>query len=149
MPPIIDIIPTNPAPDVKAGIDAALTAFNAKMRDFMPEEPDFAIAIRDPETNAVTGGLYGVDEYGWAFIKLLVVPEQYRGIGLGTRLIEEAEKIAQARGYVGIWLNTYEFQARPFYEKLGYTLFGELEGNNGAIPQYFLKKTFLDGAACR
>lgn len=142
MLPIIDIIPTNPAPDVRAGIDAALTAFNAKMRDFVPEEPDFAIAIRDPETNAVTGGLYGIDGYGWAFVKLLVIPEQYRGMGLGTRLITEAENIARARGYIGVWLDTFEFQARPFYEKLGYTLFGELEGGDGAIPRYFLKKKF-------
>jgi GNAT superfamily N-acetyltransferase len=142
MRPIIDIIPTDPAPDVKAGIYAALISFNAEMRNFAPEEPDFAIAIRDPETKEVTGGLYGVDGYGWAFVKLLIVPEPYRGMGLGTRLIEEAEAIARARGYIGVWLDTFEFQARPFYEKLGYTLFGELEGGSGAIPRYFLKKKF-------
>lgn len=41
-----------------------------------------------------------------------------------------------------MWLDTFEFQARPFYEKQGFTLFGALEGGNGATPRYFLKKRF-------
>lgn len=56
--------------------------------------------------------------------------------------MQEAERIARDRGYVGIWLDTFEFQAKPFYEKLGYTVFGALEGLPGAIPRYFLKKEF-------
>ncbi|MDL2403586.1 GNAT family N-acetyltransferase [Rhizobium mayense] len=63
-------------------------------------------------------------------------------MGFGTRLIEEAEAIARTRGYIGVWLDTFEFQARPFYEKLGYALFGGLEGGGGAVPRYFLKKKF-------
>ena len=37
-------------------------------------------------------------------------------------VIEEAESIARQRGYIGLWLDTFEFQARPFYEKLGFTV---------------------------
>jgi GNAT superfamily N-acetyltransferase len=83
-----------------------------------------------------------VDGYGWAFVRYLAVPEKYRGLGLGRRLMDEAEKIARARSYIGMWLDTFEFQARPFYEKLGFELFGELEGGPGAVPRYFLKKRF-------
>lgn len=141
-PPIIEIIADNPAPDIKEVIDAALTAYNAEMRAFAPEPSDFAIALRDPENGEVVGGLYAVDGYGWALILLLVVPARYRGLGLGTRLLAEAETIARARGYIGLWLDTFEFQARPFYEKQDFALFGELEGGNGATPRYFLKKKF-------
>jgi hypothetical protein len=54
----------------------------------------------------------------------------------------EAETIARTRGYIGVWLDTFEFQAKPFYERLGYEVFGQLEGAQGAIARYFLKKRF-------
>ena len=102
----------------------------------------FAIVLEDPDTGAVTGGCFGVADYGWCFVKFLVVPEPYRGTGLGTRLMAEAEAIARRRECKGIWLDTFEFQAKPFYEKLGFRVFGELEGGPEAYARYFLKKVF-------
>ena len=141
-PPIIDIVRNDPTAADQNSISDALTVFNAEKRGTSEELPDFAVLIRDPQTGAVTGGLYAIDGYGWAFVKYLVVPKQYRGMGLGTRLLQEVETIARDRGYIGVWLDTFEFQARPFYEKMGYSVFGELEGSDGAIPRYFLKKRF-------
>lgn len=141
-PPIIDIVPANPDADGLRALSKTLALFNAAQTGLSEYDPDFAIYIRDPETREIIGGLYATDGYGWAFIKYLVLPENYRGIGLGSRLMQEAERIARDRGYVGIWLDTFEFQAKPFYEKLGYTVFGALEGLPGAIPRYFLKKEF-------
>ncbi len=141
-PPIIDIVAANPDADGSKALSKTLSVFNHAQTGQSAYDPDFAIYVRDPDTNEIVGGLYGTDGYGFAFIKYLVLPEQYRGMGLGTRLMDEAEKIARDRGYVGVWLDTFEFQARPFYEKRGYTLFGALEGIPGAIPRYFLKKVF-------
>ncbi|OBZ92682.1 acetyltransferase [Pararhizobium polonicum] len=138
--PLIDIISENPAPEHRAAIVTALDEYNKANKGPIEDKADFAILIRDPDTHKVVGGLYGVDGYGWAFVKYLVIPDRYRGQGLGSRLIAEAETIARARGYLGVWLDTFEFQARPFYEKLGYEVFGELEGGPNAIPRYFLKK---------
>lgn len=139
--PEIEIVAENPAPEDCAAISRVLGQFN-ESKGPADDKPDFAILVRDHETGKVSGGLYGVDGFGWAFIKYLVVPEKYRGMGLGSRLITEAEGIAKARGYIGIWLDTFEFQARPFYEKMGYELFGELEGGPNAVPRYFMKKRF-------
>ncbi|MER9865383.1 GNAT family N-acetyltransferase [Mesorhizobium sp. M0185] len=139
--PLLDFIPGDPNPDDLRAIVAVLSVYNNTYSG-MADQPGFAIIIRDPETRAAVGGLYAVDGYGWAFVRSLAIPEEYRGLGLGRRLMEEAEKIAKARGYIGIWLDTLEFQARPFYERLGFELFGELEGGPGAIPRYFLKKRF-------
>jgi len=139
---IIDIISENPEPEHRAAIVTALEAYNEANKGSIEDKADFAILIRDPDTQKVVGGLYAVDGYGWAFVKYLAIPDQYRGQGLGSRLIAEAETIARARGYLGVWLDTFEFQARPFYEKLGYEVFGELEGGPNAIPRYFLKKRF-------
>jgi GNAT superfamily N-acetyltransferase len=140
--PIIDIIPENASGQDAAAILAVLDQHAALHLGAIEEKTDFAILLRDPDTNAVAGGLYGTDGFGWAFVKYLGVPDAYRGQGLGSRLLAEAETIARARGYIGVWLDTFEFQARPFYEKLGYTVFGELEGAENAIPRYFLKKRF-------
>ncbi len=140
--PIIDIVAADPDADGLKALSKTLAAFNAAQTGLSDYDPDFAIYIRDPDTREIVGGLYATDGYGWAFVKYLVLPQRYRGTGLGSRLMEEAEKIARDRGYVGIWLDTFEFQAKPFYEKLGYTVFGALEGIPGAIPRYFLKKEF-------
>ncbi|WP_454745599.1 GNAT family N-acetyltransferase [Ciceribacter selenitireducens] len=139
--PIIEAVPDHPAEEDRHAVYTALRAYNTAQTG-KTDRPDFAVLVRHPETRAVEGGLYGEESFGWAFIRYLVVPEAYRGRGIGSRLMAEAEKIARDRGYVGIWLDTYEFQARPFYEKLGYHVFGELEGGNGAHGQFFLKKRF-------
>jgi GNAT superfamily N-acetyltransferase len=140
--PIIDIIAENPEPEHRAAIVAQLDEYNEARKGPVEDKADFAILLREPDTQKVVGGLYGVDGYGWAVVKYLAIPEHYRGQGLGSRLIKEAESIARARGYLGMWLDTFEFQAKPFYEKLGYQVFGELEGGPNAIPRYFLKKRF-------
>lgn len=139
--PIIDIIPEDPNKDDLRAIVATLDADN-DAHSGMADQPGFAVLIRDPLTKAPIGGLYATEGYGWAFIRYLAIPESLRGQGLGQRLIAEAEKIALDPGYIGLWLDTFEFQARPFYEKLGFEVFGQLEGGSGAIPRYFLKKRF-------
>lgn len=139
--PIIDITLEDPSKDDLRAIVTTLDAYN-DAHSGMVDQPGFAVFIRDSETKAAIGGLYATDGYGWAFIRYLAIPENLRGQGLGQRLIAEAEKIARDRGYIGLWLDTFEFQARPFYEKLGFVVFGQLEGAPGAIARYFLKKRF-------
>jgi hypothetical protein len=51
-----------------------------------------------------------------------------------------AERLATKRKCLAVCLDTFEYQARPFYEKLGYTLFGTLEGYPPGYRQYYLMK---------
>ncbi|MFC3162758.1 GNAT family N-acetyltransferase [Ciceribacter thiooxidans] len=139
--PVIDVVVSDTPPEDRDAVLAVLRTYNQAQTGRV-RAADFAVLLRDPETEAVIGGLYGEESYGWGFIKYLVVPENLRGLSLGSRLIKEAEEIARRRGFVGVWLDTYDFQARPFYEKLGYEVFGELEGGDGARGQFFLKKRF-------
>ena len=44
------------------------------------------------------------------------------------------------------WLDTYDFQARPFYERHGYAVFGELDGFPNGHRRWFMRKR-LDGSA--
>jgi GNAT superfamily N-acetyltransferase len=98
-----------------------------------------AVLLHD-ETGKAVGGLTGVALYNWLFIELLHVPESLRGQGLGSALLKKAEDFARERGLVGIWLDTFSFQARPFYEKLGYTVFGTLPDHPVGGARYFLSK---------
>jgi GNAT superfamily N-acetyltransferase len=98
-----------------------------------------AILLRDAEDRPV-GGLWGRSGYDWMFVEYLAVPEALRGQRLGSALIAEAERIARARGCCGIWLDTFAFQARGFYEKLGFTVFGTLEDHPRGSRRFFLSK---------
>jgi len=100
-----------------------------------------AVLLKD-DAGATVGGLTGRAIYDWLFIELLHIPESFRGQGVGTKLMTEAEDFARQRGLAGIWLDTYDFQARGFYEKLGFTVFGTLDGHPRGGARYFLQKRF-------
>jgi ribosomal protein S18 acetylase RimI-like enzyme len=65
-----------------------------------------------------------------------------RGQGLGTKLLAQAEAVAREHKCVGIYLDTFSFQARGFYEKHGYGLFGTLENYPDDEKRFFLSKRF-------
>jgi GNAT superfamily N-acetyltransferase len=99
-------------------------------------------AIED-EHGQTIGGLSAATAYGWLFVELLFVPESLRGQGVGTNLIRRAEREAISRGCHSVWLDTFEFQARGFYERLGYTCFGELK-NYPVGSRYFMSKRLTE-----
>jgi GNAT superfamily N-acetyltransferase len=98
------------------------------------------VVLRDPALN-VCGGLSGSTSRGWLFIDHLVVPEASRRQGIGRELVTLAEREAANRGCHNAWLNTFEFQARGFYEKLGYTCFGELPDYPPGFSRFFMSKS--------
>ncbi|GLK77210.1 N-acetyltransferase [Methylopila jiangsuensis] len=101
-----------------------------------------AFLLRDPETGETVGGLYGKASYDWLFVELLVVPAALRGTGLGSELIGKAETYAREAGLAGVWLDTFGFQARAFYEKQGFEVFGSLPGHPRGSERFFLRKAF-------
>lgn len=141
MPPLpphtIVLIEKPVTADVQA-IAAPLQAYNNESGP--PAHPlPVALAIQSPEGN-ILGGLWGQCIYGWLHVDFLVVPPELRRTGIGTRLMQQAEAIAIAHGCTGVWLSTLAFQARPFYEKLGYTKFGQLDDFPPGSPHFFLSK---------
>ncbi|WP_228254793.1 GNAT family N-acetyltransferase [Aquirhabdus parva] len=99
-----------------------------------------AILIKDADEQII-GGLWGKTGGGWLFTQLFVIPESLRGQGLGTKLLNLAEQEAIERGCHGAWLDTFEFQARAFYERLGYSCFGQLEDYPMGFSRFFMKKS--------
>ena len=95
--------------------------------------------LRDPR-GEILGGLLGQIWGKWLHVAYLWVAEMARRAGHGRMLIERAEQYAVERGCVGVHVSTFSFQARPFYEKLGYEVFGVLEGMPPGHSHFYLKK---------
>ncbi|PHM45113.1 hypothetical protein Xmau_01321 [Xenorhabdus mauleonii] len=75
-------------------------------------------------------------------IQYLWVSEEYRKKGLGKQLILQAEKEALNRSCHMAYVDTYGFQAKGFYEKLGYKVYGVLEGYAHHHTRFYLTKQF-------
>jgi GNAT superfamily N-acetyltransferase len=88
----------------------------------------------------LVGGLLGEIYWGWLHISILWLEEDVRGKGFGRKLVQAAEQEARQRGCHAVNLDTLDFQALPFYEKLGYTIFGLLEDHPVGHTRYFLQK---------
>jgi GNAT superfamily N-acetyltransferase len=135
-------IDESPDPALRDQILKPLRAFNESKVGPIKVEP-LAIALRDAD-GAVTGGLWGNSVAGWMFVDLLVVPEAFRGQGLGSQLLRQAEDIAKKRDCTGVWLHTGTFQAPGFYEKQGYQRFGALpDYPPGHATIYYMKRLDL------
>lgn len=97
------------------------------------------LLLKDP-SGTVKGGLEGHTYFGWLFVENLAVDESIRKSGWGSKLMEAAHAEARNRGCHHSWLDTFSFQALPFYEKLGYTVFGSLNDFPKSHTRYFLQK---------
>ena len=97
--------------------------------------------ITDDNGNTIAGCVARMYCWNVAYIDSLWVDSKYRGNGLGARLLAEIEKTAKAKGCYLIHLDTFDFQAKEFYEKQGYAVFGVLENcPKGHCRYYFTKK---------
>ncbi len=126
------------APADEACVVRGLLAFNEARLGPSREQP-VKFVVRD-SAGTVVGGILGHTRWRWLYIAKLWVDESARGQRLGTRLMAAAEDLARSRGCTDVSLDTFDYQARPFYEKLGYELFGTLEGYPPGSRQYYLRK---------
>lgn len=127
--------------DRRAVLDG-LVAFNVAELGVDEAPRPFAALWRDTAGPAA-GGAIGRSWGGWMFVELLHLPATLRGRGIGSQLMAAVEAEARARGCVGVYLDTFSFQARPFYERLGYTLFGTLEGMPNGHSRFWLAKRLV------
>lgn len=102
----------------------------------------FGIFIRD-ESNKIHGGCNGNTLYGSLYIDGLWVTENLRGQGYGTQLMQAAEKYALELGCTFLTVNTMDWEARDFYQKLGFYIEFERQGFEKDSVMYFLRKDLL------
>ncbi len=81
------------------------------------EEKIWFIAL---ENDVFLGGLEAIIRADELYISRLAVEAGYRKIGLGSQLMDRAELYARKAHLFRLMLGTTAFQARGFYEKLGF-----------------------------
>lgn len=115
-----------------------LIAYNARHAG-APKYRRLVLSARD-ERGRVIGGLAGELYWNALYVELLWLEESARTLGLGRRLMEEAEKRARRARKDLIYLNTYSFQAPGFYRKLDFRSIGRIADYPRGETRHFLVK---------
>jgi len=101
---------------------------------------ELGIFLEDEQGKKVAG-IVGDTHGNWLEIEYLWVSETLRGQDIGTDIISKAELIAKERGCKYVFLNTFSFQAKGFYLKIGYQeVFSLEEYPLTGERHYFIKK---------
>ena len=127
-----------PSPQDAAVVDAGLDAFNRETADIAAVRPLAAFA-RVPSGQVVAGAV-GSSWGAACELRQLWVRQDYRGRGLGTRVVETFEARARARGCALVFLDTLTFQAPDFYRKLGYTVACVFAGMPNGVSKILMRK---------
>jgi len=98
---------------------------------------DFTIQTKSD--GDILGVAMGESKFDWMILQYLAVKVEFRGLGLGRRLLNEVIELAISRKCKGIHLDTFEFQARDFYAKFGFFVYGEIEDHPTGYRRYFMK----------
>lgn len=93
----------------------------------------------DDKAAAVCRFYFDNDRNEYLIGRLAVLP-QYRGKGFGADLVVEAEEIIRSRGGKSISLHS-QCQAQQFYEKLGFSAYGESDFDEDC-PHQWMRKAF-------
>lgn len=128
------------AGDINA-IVKGLTEFNSLQTN--GAMPEYLLASVRDGAGALVGGLFGATYLGWLQVHSVWLPEALRGRQYGSELMGLAEREALRRGCTRAFLETFDFQALPFYEKCGYTVFSRLADFPVGGARYALTRNLL------
>ena len=124
-----------PAPEIRGRLAREINDFHSRTVTHVSRR--FALLVRDVG-GELAAGVMGVLSWQWLFIEAAWVGDALRGHGVGRTLMARAEAHAAAEGCHSAWLDT--FQAREFYLKLGYEVFGVLDDYPPGQSRTFMRK---------
>ena len=136
---------TSPSAEDAKTISQGLMNFNYEtIPDLEPMEAaiNFSVFTRDDD-GTVTGGLRATCFWNTLHIELLWILKEARGKGIGRLLVEEAERYAIDHGFELALLESTTWQAKPFYEKLGYELMATIPDYPKGHACHFLTKRLV------
>lgn len=99
----------------------------------------FGICIKN-ELQNILGGAKGAVLYGNLYVDSLWINHKIRNQGWGTKLMAEAEKIGKECGCTFATVNTMDWEALSFYQKLGYNIEFIREGFEKDSKMFMLRK---------
>jgi GNAT superfamily N-acetyltransferase len=139
---------TDTDPELRKAVETGLRAYNDSkspiLRGYRERGEDTSVPFdlyAYDDAGELAGGIVADTWGGWLAIDLVWVREDQRRSGLGAEMLQRLEERARdERQCIGVRLDTWGFQAKPFYEKQGYTVFGVLEDYPPGETEYLLSK---------
>lgn len=130
---------------IERRLEETNTRLSPVMRELRGTSADEEIPVQLYAVEAAAGdpvaGLVGYVWGHWLHVDLLWVDERHRGTGLGSRLMAQAEETARAQyGCSHSRVETWDFQAPDFYQKLGYKIVGIVEDYPPGCTDHVLTK---------
>ena len=95
-----------------------IRSYNRSKREKAESEP-LNLYVED-DKGELMAGLVAETFGNWLEIEYLFVKEEFRGQGIGSQLLRQAESEAKKKNCLYAFVNTYQFQAPTFYQKQGY-----------------------------
>lgn len=126
------------ASDCEAILFNGINQESARVKGLNPIQT-FCFSIENSQ-NEVCGGINGITYYGCLYIDMLWINSRLREKGWGTKLMQEAENLGKKEGCSFATVNTMDWEALSFYEKLGYRIEFIREGYEKNSKMYLLRK---------
>lgn len=107
---------------------------------FWEVDDKYKYVITLSDEGEIVGGIVFTIFGEWLEIDFFWIDTNIRGKGYGNKILTEAENFAKRKGCKMSSLNTFNFQAKPFYEKNGYKV--AYTQNNYPIKntRYYMEK---------
>lgn len=122
-----------------AAVDEGLESHNHEAAPRLAEVSRIAAFARD-SSGQLIGGAVGRTWGACCELLQLWVRVEHRNAGVGSRLVQEFESAARARGCRVFYLTTLSFQAPDFYRRHGYVVLAQIDGYPEGIVKYLMHK---------
>ena len=123
-------------------LDDKIVAFNKSHAPFTQDNNfvNLNFHIKNEKSFVIAGINSLMYCWGMLYIDVLFIDENYRGQQLGSLLLSKVESAAKSMGASLSHLDTFDWQAKDFYLKAGYEIFGILDACPPGHKRYYMKK---------
>ena len=90
----------------------------------------------------IIGGALGIVMWAWYYLTDFYIDKKYRNLGIGKKVIEQVENFAKRNNALGVRIDSWNFQAPKFYQKLGYKIWGKFDDCPPGTTHYYMYKKF-------
>ncbi len=125
--------------DVETVLGDGLNTYNEATAGYW-DRRSLGVLVHDPATGKAVGGAIGRSSLGLLFLDTFYLPEELRGQGIGSQVLQAFEDEGRRRGCRSAVLYTISFQAPGFYARHGWRAFGEVACDPAGTSRIFMSK---------
>ncbi|RYG34121.1 GNAT family N-acetyltransferase [bacterium] len=137
----VEVVAESDLQEAREAVLAGLVRYNERFLG-PGRKTETAVTVRD-ESGRIVGGATAHLYRGRLFIDFVWVDEDCRGKGVGTQVMRAIEAEGRRLGATCAQVDTFTFQAAPFYERLGYREVARIPKMFGGYDRIYLEKESL------